>query len=59
MGKKVTLNIDDELFEFAHEYSKTTHQSISHIVENYFRELKGTGTEIQLSSKNKPLEATL
>ncbi len=40
MNKKLTLNIDDSLIEFAHDYSKKTKQSISSIVEKYFENLK-------------------
>ncbi len=40
MNRKLTLNIDDGLIEFAHEYSKKTKQSISSIVEKYFENLK-------------------
>ena len=40
MNKKLTLNIDDNLIKFAHEYSKKTKQSISSIVEKYFSMLK-------------------
>ena len=40
MKKKLTLSINDDLIEFAHDFSKETHQSISHIVEEYLKELK-------------------
>jgi len=40
MKKKLTLSINDDLIEFAHDFSKETHQSISHIVEEYLIELK-------------------
>ena len=40
MNKKLTLNIDNDLIKFAHEYSKKTHQSISSIVEKYLSTLK-------------------
>ena len=40
MKKKLTLSINDDLIEFAHDFSKETHQSISHIVEKYLKELK-------------------
>jgi len=40
MKKKLTLSINDDLIEFAHNFSKETHQSISHIVEEYLIELK-------------------
>lgn len=40
MNKKLTLNVDESLIDFAHEYSKKTNQSISNIVEKYFLNLK-------------------
>jgi len=40
MKKKLTLSINDDLIDFAHEFSEETNQSISHIVEEYLIELK-------------------
>ncbi|MGM0438786.1 MAG: DUF6364 family protein [Bacillota bacterium] len=40
MKKKLTLSINDDLINFAHDFSKETNQSISHIVEKYLAELK-------------------
>jgi len=40
MKKKLTLSINDDLIDFAHDFSKETNQSISHIVEEYLAELK-------------------
>jgi hypothetical protein len=40
MKKKLTLSINDDLIDFAHDFSKETNQSISHIVEKYLAELK-------------------
>ena len=40
MKKKLTLSINDDLINFAHDFSKETNQSISHIVEEYLAELK-------------------
>ena len=40
MKKKLTLSINDDLIDFAHDFSKETDQSISHIVEEYLIELK-------------------
>ncbi|TDX42355.1 DUF6364 family protein [Orenia marismortui] len=40
MQKKLTLSIDEDLIKFAHKFSKETHQSISHIVEEYLSQLK-------------------
>jgi hypothetical protein len=39
MNRKLTLNIDEELITFAHDYSKTTKQSISDMVEKYLQYL--------------------
>jgi hypothetical protein len=53
MNKKLTLNIDDNLIKFAHEYSKKTKQSISAMVEKYFsmlREDKETDNLSQLTN---------
>ena len=46
MNKKLTLNIDEQIIDFAHNYSKKTHQSISAIVEKYFVTLKNK-SEVQ------------
>jgi acetyl-CoA carboxylase alpha subunit len=40
MKKKLILSINDDLIDFAHDFSKETNQSISHIVEKYLAELK-------------------
>lgn len=40
MRKKLTLSINEDLIKFAHNFSKETNQSISHIVEEYLNELK-------------------
>lgn len=40
MQKKLTLSINEDLIKFAHNFSKETNQSISHIVEEYLNELK-------------------
>ncbi|MBS4029876.1 MAG: hypothetical protein KGZ63_00385 [Clostridiales bacterium] len=40
MQKKLTLSIDGELIEFAHEYAKKNQRSISAIVEEYFIQLR-------------------
>lgn len=45
MNKKLTLNINDQLIEFAHEYSKKTRQSISGIFEKYLQNLKNANSE--------------
>ena len=40
MDKKLTLNVDENLIKFAHNYSKKTHQSISHLIEKYLERLR-------------------
>ena len=59
MNKKLTLNIDDNLIKFAHNYSKKTKQSISTIVEKYLSSLK-TGTNVKnISTDAKELYGIL
>lgn len=59
MNKKLTLNIDDDLIEFAHYYSKKTHQSISSIVEKYFNKLKEKKETNNLSQTTNDLYGIL
>jgi hypothetical protein len=40
MNRKLTLSLDSNIIDFAHDYSKKSHKSISKIIENYFMELK-------------------
>jgi hypothetical protein len=40
MDRKLTLNLDSSVIDFAHAFSKKYNRSISKIVENYFIELK-------------------
>ena len=40
MKKNLTLRINEDLIEFAHDFSQETNQSISHIVEKYLIELR-------------------
>ena len=40
MKKNLTIMINEELIEFAHNFSQDTNQSISQIVEKYLSELK-------------------
>ena len=46
MQKKLTLNIDDELINFAHTYSRQNGLSISKLFEQYLNKLK-THDQIQ------------
>ena len=59
MAKKLTLNIDSELIDFAHQYSKETHQSISKVIENFLSDLKGIESTNGLPSKTKNLYGAL
>jgi hypothetical protein len=40
MKKNLTLCINEDLVEFAHNFSQETNQSISHMIEKYLSELK-------------------
>ncbi|MDR3238212.1 MAG: DUF6364 family protein [Spirochaetia bacterium] len=44
MNKKLTLNLDANIIDFAHSYSKKANKPISKIIENYFIELKTKST---------------
>ncbi len=59
MNKKLTLNIDDNLIQFAHDYSKKTKQSISSIVEKYFENLKEKKSINNLSQSTNELYGIL
>ncbi len=59
MNKKLTLNIDESIIQFAHNYSKITHQSISSIVENYFYILKNSKEDNNFSNSTNELYGIL
>jgi len=40
MKKKLTLSIEEDIIEFAHELSDKNNQSISNLIENYLITLK-------------------
>ena len=40
MNRKLTLSLDSNIIEFAHNFSKETRKPISKIVEDYLAELK-------------------
>ena len=44
MNRKLTLNMDSRVIDFAHTFSKKTKKPISRIIENYFIELKRQNT---------------
>jgi hypothetical protein len=59
MNKKLTLNIDDSLIKFAHQYSEKTNQSISSLVEKYFSRLKEDIDKGTISDEAKQLYGIL
>ena len=59
MSKKLTLNIDDDIIQFAHNYAKKTNQSISTIVEKYFERLKEKKQKESLSPETEELYGIL
>ena len=59
MQKKLTLSIEEELVAFARAYSRKTGQSISGMVEGYFRGLQDQGEESSLSDKMARLYGVL
>jgi hypothetical protein len=44
MNRKLTLSLDSNVIDFAHDFSKRTKKPISKIIENYFIELKAKNT---------------
>lgn len=50
MNKKLTLNVDENLIEFAHHYSKISRQSISGLFEKYLLRLKQDISHEDISS---------
>jgi len=46
MQKKLTLSINDDLIDFAHDFAEETNQSISHLFEEYLIELKSRKKEV-------------
>jgi len=59
MNKKLTLNVNEEIIDFAHRYSKKTNQSISHIVEKYLKRLKQDIDQEELSPETSELYGIL
>jgi hypothetical protein len=55
MNKKLTLNIDDSLIDFAHDYSKKTKQSISALFEKFLTSLKKRNEPEDLSIETQEL----
>ncbi len=53
---RITLNIDEDLIQFAYAYAKRSNQSISSIVETYLSALKTTKeNQEELNSRTKEL----
>ena len=44
MTKKLTLSLDSDIIEFAHNFSQRHNKSISKIIEDYFMVLKEQNT---------------
>jgi hypothetical protein len=44
MNKKLTLSLDANIIDFAHDYSKKAHKPISKIIENFLMELQTKNT---------------
>ena len=55
MQKKLTLSINEDLINFAHDFSKKTKQSISHMVEQYLERLKAKTEDSNLSPQTLSL----
>ena len=56
MNKKLTLNVDESLIDFAKAYSKESNQSISNIFEKYLPII--AEFSMKLSDNKKPPEIT-
>ena len=59
MNKKLTLNVDESLIEFAHYYSKISSQSISGLFEKYLLRLKKNVYHENISSTARDLYGIL
>lgn len=55
MNKKLTLNVEESLIDFAKTYSKESNQSISNIFEKYLIRLQNQAKEIKVSDDAKEL----
>jgi len=59
MNKKLTLNVEENLIKFAHEYSKLSRQSISGLFEKYLLRLQQDVSLEDISSTAKDLYGIL
>jgi hypothetical protein len=55
MSKKLTLNVDDDLISFAHDYSKNVGLSISKLFEQYLLKLKSLNNKEKLNKQTQAL----
>jgi hypothetical protein len=55
MNKKLTLNVDESIIDFAKTYSRANNQSISKIFEKYLIRLKEETKEIEISEDARQL----
>jgi hypothetical protein len=55
MNKKLTLNIDESIINFAKTYSKVNNQSISKLFEKYLIRLKEEPNETEISEEAREL----
>ena len=55
MNKKLTLNVDESLIDFAKTYSKESNQSISNIFEKYLIRLKTETKSVEISEEAREL----
>ncbi len=59
MNKKLTLNVNENLIEFAHQYSKVSRQSISGLFEKYLMRLMQDVNLIDISPAARDLYGIL
>jgi len=59
MNKKLTLNIDEQIIQFAHAYVQQTRQSISSLVETYLRALEKNSRTDGFSPRTESLYGIL
>jgi hypothetical protein len=59
VNRKLTLNVDEKLIEFAHQYSKVSRQSISGLFEKYLLRLKQDINHNNISVVARDLYGTL
>ena len=59
MNKKLTLNMDENIIKFAHQYSKVSRQSISGLFEKYLLRLQQDISHKDISSAARDLYGIL